>query len=285
MTYADIIQRLTIGLMRDDLVSSFPSFITEALTEIQRRRSWQCMQQLDFFTVQNGNTFVSLETSDNGITTNFKELTIQDSPIHLKAQDLVLTPCDVWPMEKVLRRQARLISNSILYSVYMHPDTTRRVSVPVYVQWPPTIPALWSSAGVYMQGNEVVDLGIAYECISAVGPTATHPASDLAPSGHWQLTSLGQPAPTLNILFAANGNLPFQVSYYGYLPDLDGVTYTQNEFTVRFPEMVVCKAKAIAFSAINDPVAADFEALFEKKFTEAAAKDAYQQVVGLQLRM
>jgi hypothetical protein len=230
MTFTDIIQRLTIGVLRDDLVSTYPSFINEALVEIQRRRSWQCMKQLDFFTIPNNLSAIPLATNDNGAATNFKELTLQDSPIHLKAQDLVLTPCDVWPLEKVLRRQARLISNSILYSVYMHPDTTRRVSVPVYVQW--------------TGGN-----------------------------------------PTLNILFAANGALPFQVSYYGYLPDLVVGTNETNEFTLHFPEMVVSKAKAIAFAAINDPMAADFEALFEKKFMEAAAKDAYQEIAGLQLRM
>lgn len=282
MTYADIIQRLTIGVLRDDLVSSYPQFLNEALTEIQRRRSWQCMKQLDYFTIKNNNSFVSLSLNDGGEPTNFKELTIQDSPIHLRAQDLVLTPCDVWTMEKVLRRQARLISNSILYSVYMHPDTTRRVSVPVYVQWAPVVTTVWNASTAYITGNSVTDAGLSYLCTLDVGPSATHPASDTA---HWQISSLGANAPTLNVLFAANGDLPFQVSYYGYLPDLDGTTYVQNEFTVRFPEMVVAKAKSIAFAAINDPATADFEALFEKKFQEAAAKDAYQEVVGLQLRM
>lgn len=230
MTFSDIIQRLTIGVLRDDLVSTYPSFINEALTEIQRRRSWQCMKQLDLFTVHNNATGVSLNTNDSGAATNFKELTLQESPIHLKAQDLTLTPCDVWTLEKVLRRQARLISNSILYTVYSHPDTTRRVSVPVYVQW--------------IGGN-----------------------------------------PTLNILFAASGDLPFQVSYYGYLPDLVVGSNETNEFTLRYPEMIVNKSKAIAFAAVNDPIAGDFEALFEKKFSEAAAKDAYQEIAGLQLRM
>lgn len=229
MTFGDIVQRLTIGLLRDDLASSYRSFINEALMEIQRRRSWQVMKQLDYFTIPNNASLVSLATNDTPTATNFKELTKEKSPVHLRARDLVLTPCDVWTREKVLRRQSRLISNSILYSVYMHPDTTRRISVPVYILW-----------------------------------------------------TGGQP--TLNILFAANGNLPFQVSYYGYLPDLVNDSDT-NEFTAHYPEMVVSKAKAIAFAAINDPVAADFEGLFEKKFAEAASKDAYQELAGLELRM
>jgi hypothetical protein len=234
MTLSDLVNRLSIGVMRDDLAISpgYASFINEALTEVQRRRSWQVMKQVEFFTMPNGSSTITLAYFDppaNTQPTNFKELTLQESPIHLKAQDLVLTPCDVWTMEKVLRRQARLISNSLLYSVYMHPDTTRRVSIPVWVDW--------------INGQ-----------------------------------------PSLNILFAADSDLPFQVSYYAYLPDLVNNT-DHNEFTDRFPEMVIDKAKALAFASINDPIAADFEALFEKKFSDAAAKDAYQAVAGLQLRM
>jgi hypothetical protein len=235
MQLSDIIQRLTIGVMRDDLATSYKDFINEALVEIQRRRSWQCMQQIDYFNILNGQSSCSLNTNADGNATRFKELTAHETPVHLRAQDLVLTPCDVWTMEKVLRRQSRLISNSILYSVYSHPNTTRRVSVPVFINW-----------------------------------------------------VAGQP--TLNVLFAADSDLPFHVSYYGYLPDLvdddpDGNNVLSNEFTEHYPEMVVAKAKSIAFAAVNDPAAADFEALFEKKFTEAVAKDAYQRLAGLQLRM
>lgn len=228
MTLSDITARLTASVQRDDLVSLYPSFVNEALTEIQRRRSWLCMKNLSFFSILNGNSSVSLATDDNNDTTYFKELTIGNSPVQLQGEDLIFTPCDVWTREKVLRRQARLISNSILYTIYSHPDQSRRVSVPVWIGWE----------------NE---------------------------------------QPTLNILFSAASNLPFQVSYYGYLPPLVNPT-DSNYLTINYPEMVVNKAKAIAFSTIQDPVAANIEDFFEKKFREAVAQDAYQQVAGLELR-
>lgn len=232
MTLADIVARLTIGVMRDDLVALYPGFINEALTEIQRRRSWQCMRAVNFFTILNGASTVSLLTADGAVATRFKELSIGKSPVHLQftqAGSTLLTPCDVWPREKLLRRQARLISNSLLYSVYSNPSVALRTQVPVYVDW-----------------------------------------------------QAGQPV--LNILFPAQSDLPFSVSYYGYLADL-AANGDSNEFTLHYPEMVVNKAKAIAFAAINDPMASDLELLFEKKFTEAAAQDAYQAVAGMDLRM
>jgi hypothetical protein len=234
MTLGDIIARLTIGVMRDDLAQYYPTFINEALVEIQRRRSWQCMRAVNFFTILNGASTVSLLTTDGSVATRFKELSIGKSPVHLQftqAGSTLLTPCDVWPREKLLRRQARLISNSLLYSVYSNPSVALRTQVPVYVDW-----------------------------------------------------QAGQPV--LNILFPAQSDLPFSVSYYGYLADLDPANPADsNEFTAHYSEMVVAKSKAIAFAAINDPVAGDFEVLFDKKFKDAAAQDAYQAVAGMDLRM
>lgn len=234
MTVPQIIQRLTIGVMRDDLVPLFPDFVNEALIEIQRRRSWQIMRTRAQFTVKTGTSSVSLAVDDNSNTTNFKELTGDQSPVHLLNANLdsLQVPCEVWTREKILRRQARLISNSLLYSVYSHPETARRVQIPVWID----------------MLNE---------------------------------------QPVLNILFNAQDNMPFIVSYYGYLaaPTNDGANTNHNYFTDFYSEMVVAKAKSLAFAAINDPAMADFEGVFEKKFKEAAANDAYHSIAGLFLRM
>lgn len=232
MTLSDIVARLTKGIMRDDLEDDYVSIVNEALVEIQRRRSWQCMRAVDYFTILSGASQVSLLTNDDSEATRFKELTQGKSPVHLQFSQggsVLLTPCDVWPREKLLRRQARLISNSLLYSVYSNPSVALRTQVPVYIDW-----------------------------------------------------QAGQPV--LNILFPAQSALPFSVSYYGYLPDL-AEDSDSNEFTLHYPEMTIAKAKSIAFTVINDPAAEDFEGLFEKKFKEAAAQDAYQAVAGMDLRM
>lgn len=230
MTRAQIVARVSLGVQRDDLVASYNDIVNEALTEIQRDRSWVAMKSTARFTVHAGNSSVSLLTDDSSIASRFKELTIEKSPVHLQSSiDNVLVPCDVWTREKVLRRQARLISNSLLYSVYSHPNTARRVQVPVYIDW--------------QAGN-----------------------------------------PSLNVLFSAQNDLPFTVSFYGYLADLvaDGDT---NYFTLNYPEMVIARSKAIAFEAVNDPVSVEFEQVYQVRFKKAAAQDAYQAVAGVELRM
>lgn len=75
-----------------------------------------------------------------------------------------------------------------------------------------------------------------------------------------------------------------RVKYYGYLPEL-----TEDEDTSplesAYPQMVLNKAKAIAFAEVNDDIAAGFESFFEKKLAEAVRQDAYSEVNGRVLRM
>lgn len=78
--------------------------------------------------------------------------------------------------------------------------------------------------------------------------------------------------------------LTFQANYYAYLPDLSADDDT-SLFITSYPKLVLAKAKSIAFSEINDPTAAFFEAEFEKKLTEAIRQDSYSEVAGRTLRM
>lgn len=138
MTFTDIIDRVSQGILRDDLATSYPDIVNEALVEIQRRRSWQCMRALGNFTMPVGSSSISLAVDDDSNTTSFKELTSSQSPIsvqHNTTQATLWVPCDVWTREKLVRRQSRLISNSILYSIFGYPNTVRRVNVPVFVDW------------------------------------------------------------------------------------------------------------------------------------------------------
>jgi hypothetical protein len=52
--------------------------------------------------------------------------------------------------------------------------------------------AQWNQYTQYIVGNQVVNLGVLYKCILAVGPTATAPAADAT---HW--TNLGAPTGSL----------------------------------------------------------------------------------------
>lgn len=90
--------------------------------------------------------------------------------------------------------------------------------------------------------------------------------------------------PSLNIYSAAEAAIDFNVSYFGYLPNLSAST-DHNTLTDDYPEMLLAKAKACALLTVNDPLAGDLETVFEKKFDAARKHDAYASVAGTQLRL
>lgn len=79
-------------------------------------------------------------------------------------------------------------------------------------------------------------------------------------------------------------DLNFRVDYYGYLPDLVGDNDT-SPFLTKYPKMTLAKAKAIAFTEINDTIAEAFESEFEKKLSEAVRAEAHAEVAGRETRM
>ena len=90
----------------------------------------------------------------------------------------------------------------------------------------------------------------------------------------------------LDFIYAldAGADTSIKVAYYAYLTALAGAGDT-NTLTQDHPDMLLNKAKALAFAAVNDPAAGDFETLFEVQFRRASASDAYAQVTGTTLRM
>lgn len=90
--------------------------------------------------------------------------------------------------------------------------------------------------------------------------------------------------PTLSLFDNVTENINFSVAYFGFLSALaaDG---DNNVFTNEHPEMVLAKAKAIAFGSVNDPEAERQEAIYQFKFRRASAKDSYAALAGLDLRM
>ncbi len=90
---------------------------------------------------------------------------------------------------------------------------------------------------------------------------------------------------TLNIASQAGEDLTFHVRYYKYSPVLSGGSDT-SALELRYPRMVMTKAKEIAFEAIND-----FEsqqaagAAFELLFLRASMQDNQSDVSGREGRM
>lgn len=82
----------------------------------------------------------------------------------------------------------------------------------------------------------------------------------------------------------ASQDLPFNLRFYGFLPDLATGT-DSNSLTNNYPEMIIARAKAIALASVNDPLAEGMEALTEKRFLEAKTDDGRREISGVTVRM
>lgn len=89
---------------------------------------------------------------------------------------------------------------------------------------------------------------------------------------------------SVGILEAMIEEINLEVLMFAYLPLLvaDGDV---SPLALAYPNMVLTKAKSIAFDGINDEQYEKAEALFEKKFREASYQDAYSENVGRVLHM
>jgi hypothetical protein len=90
---------------------------------------------------------------------------------------------------------------------------------------------------------------------------------------------------SIEIIVPAAEDLTFRTRYYRYLPALvaDGDT---SPFIDLYPQMVLWKAKEIAFGEINDFIAEkEAQMKFEEKFLRATQQDAFSSNAGLALRM
>jgi hypothetical protein len=74
------------------------------------------------------------------------------------------------------------------------------------------------------------------------------------------------------------------VGMFGYLPTLVNSTDV-SPLALAYPNMVLEKAKAIAFSGVNDEECEKAEAKFDIKFREASYQDGYSETAGRVLRM
>jgi len=89
---------------------------------------------------------------------------------------------------------------------------------------------------------------------------------------------------TLNIIDTAAEALTFRVSHFAFLADL-AADSDSNYLTTNYPELVENKIKAIAFAAINDPIAAQFEAMAARLLSDAVLDDRRRTYRGRALRM
>lgn len=118
--------------------------------------------------------------------------------------------------------------------------------------------------------------------IARVAAFGGSPAPSWPPRVYFERYSEGA---VLGILEPVSSPLTLLVNYYKYLPALAADTDT-SALVDAYPKLVLAKAKAIAFSEVNDyDAAGGAEVEFEKKLGEAIRQDAYSEVVGRTLHM
>lgn len=89
---------------------------------------------------------------------------------------------------------------------------------------------------------------------------------------------------TINIAGIADEDINFKVSHFRFSDDLVNDSDT-NFLLQNYPDLVENKVKAIAFAALNDPLAASFENLAAAQMSEAVLTDNRRQNRGRALRM
>jgi hypothetical protein len=104
------------------------------------------------------------------------------------------------------------------------------------------------------------------------------------PASPTQLATGQTIAASIGIIEPLIEQFNISVNLFGYLPLLVNDT-DLSPFITAYPNMVLEKAKEIAFSGINDAAAAAAAAEFQRKYDKAASQDAYSEVAGRRLRM
>lgn len=97
MTFAQAKTRLHIGVQRDDLTASEGDAINEAVRELGKLRSWNCMKTIGRVTLLAGDKSVAFPD-------NFKELNTARTPVHEVQDDGTLLPVTVFHRERIERR-------------------------------------------------------------------------------------------------------------------------------------------------------------------------------------
>lgn len=222
MKFGELKLLLDEEIQRHDLKHRYGQWINRGLRKIQQDTSWQCMSHVSEVVLPNGSSEVELPG-------DFKELTFEKTPVHMKIVDSVGTqyfPCKVQTFEQLTAQNAH-----VLYPYSQTTVRTQQIGLPVYIS-PNGVTARWF----------------------------------------------------LNIVEEADADLTFRVSYYRYLPELADDD-DENFFTRNYEEMVEAVVKKIGFTAINDPIAASFEALYQKEFSTAHNHDQRRKYSGRTLRM
>ena len=87
-----------------------------------------------------------------------------------------------------------------------------------------------------------------------------------------------------NIDETVDQDVVYRLQYFGFFNDLVN-DLESNYITNNYEDMLISKIKEIAFLSVNDPIAADFMALYKNYLQEAWRDDQGRKHSGRKLRM
>lgn len=301
MTFLDMQTRVNAGLLRADLVASVPGFINEAIREIENRHSFACMKDVTYRTIYPGvqgagGNVVPLGAVWPAVTGSQLSIQITGLPIgsryfYVQGNGTALSLDGTTPLATpegfftatattyyVLGANAvtgQLVTSGVidagLDQVAVMPTNFKELQRRQPVSFV-------SDDGSFVPAEVVYE----HQEIFRVWAFGGCPIITWPPRLYMDKRSDKQMV--LGLLNPIDRQFNIRAKYFKYLPDLvaDGDT---SPFIDAYPEMVLDKAKAVAFSDINDESTALFEGAFERKLLDAIRRDAYSEVVGRDLHL
>lgn len=297
--FAKLISIVSKAVLRDDLEDDYGDIVNEALREIQNRRSFVSMKGITYCTINpgvlgaggnvvpllamwpTGSGTLSFEISGMAIGSRYYFNQGNSNGISADGTTLVTTKDNffVATQENYFLLAAPAQSNQIITSSVITAGLDQVAELPDDFKelQPRTSVHYISDDGQFIPAEVVFE----YQQYFRVWSWGGTPMMTWPPRVFFERRSRSA---VLGIVEPITHHFNLKVQYYKYLPNLVEDADT-NPISEAYPEMVIAKAKAIAFSRINDPATTEFEELFENKFTTAYRQDSYSDVVGRDLHL
>ena len=278
MDFSDIQAKVKQGVLRDDLDDFYGDYVNEALREIQNRRSFVAMKQVVYLSVSpgvlgtGGNVVPVGAVWASGVGTLSFVITGFDigakyyynpgnsssvsadgiNPISVLNGFFVATKVSytlLAPASAALQAVTAAVITAAIDQVAVLPSNCKELQKRHAVHY------VCDDGGLMP-----VELVEEWQQIHRNWAYGGCPPVTWPPRAFYERRS--DTESVIGILEPLIQKFNFRVQYFGYLPDLVNDTDT-SPIIDAYPRMVIAKAKAIAFSDINDPSEAQFEGEFE----------------------
>lgn len=287
------------GLLRDDLTGSLVEYINEGLQEIQNRHNFVAMKTT--FCVSVG---PAVESAGGNVVPIGAVWPVGSGTLSFVVSGLAVgahyyanlgdaSSLSVDGTTPTITESKFFVATQSSYTLLADASRSGKGIVAAVIaaglwqtaKFPPTFKELqkWRPVHYITDDGQFIPTDVVFEAqqdfrVWAFGGT---PMQTWPPRAYMERQAEGT---VLGILEPLTCHFNFRVFAYQYLPDLVNDADI-SPLAFKYPSMVIAKAKAIAFSRINDPASAAFENEFEGKLAAAIRQDSFSEVVGRETRM